>query len=290
MPPKTIQIFLPDGEPSGIRVADLTTRTVLAVAVPRNGLGRFFQRPEATHIATYFLFGGSDDEAKPVAYVGQTEDLKKRFVQHDKDEKKEFWTVAVALISRPHTFTQAHIRWLEWKAIATAKEANRYRLENGNAGYEPFVTEPILADLEEIFETGSLLLEALGYPIFRPLVSKSPASGDPEPQEIWTLKGPKASARGVFTASGFVVLKGSRCRVAMTPSAKGSTFDKRQETMISKQVLVRDGDYYVFAEDYEFKSPSGSAAIVLARHANGWNEWRNAEGRTLDEVKRANGE
>jgi len=243
---------------------------VLALAVPRNGLERFAQRPEVGHIATYFLFGGSDEEAKPVAYIGQTEDLKKRFYQHDKDEKKEFWTVAVALISRTHTFTQAHIRWLEWKSIAEAQEANRYRLENGNAGSEPFVTEPIRADLEEIFETGSLLLEALGFPIFRPLVSSRSEGGNrTDPPDVWTLTGPQASAKGIFSPTGFVVLKGSKCRATMTPSAKGSPFDKRRESMTAEGVLVREVDSLVFTEDYEFKSPSGSAAIVLGRHANG---------------------
>ena len=57
------------------------------------------------------------------------------------------------------SFTPAHIRWIEWNAIAEAKEANRYQLKNGNLSSEPFVTEPILAEVWEIFETGSLLLQ-----------------------------------------------------------------------------------------------------------------------------------
>ena len=41
-----------------------------------------------------------------------------------------------------------------------------------------------------------------------------------------------------------------------------------------------------FARDYLFDSPSGAAAAVLGRTANGWIEWKNAEGRTLSQVKR----
>ena len=47
---KTIQIFLPDGEPRGIRIAEITTRIVQAVQVPRARLDRIMQRPELDHI------------------------------------------------------------------------------------------------------------------------------------------------------------------------------------------------------------------------------------------------
>ncbi|WP_367874779.1 GIY-YIG nuclease family protein [Luteolibacter sp. Populi] len=164
--PKTLQIFLPQGSPSGIRIAELTTRIVQAVACPRTELEALFKRVEIGHIATYFLFGGSDEDSKPEAYIGQTEDLVARLKVHD--AKKEFWHTVVFLISRTHSFTQAHIRWMEWKGIATSSAAKRYNLSNGNAGSEPFVTEAMRADLDEIFETGAILLEALGIRYFVP--------------------------------------------------------------------------------------------------------------------------
>ena len=130
---KTLQIFLPEGTPAGIQIAELTTRIVQAIAVPRTHLKEFFLRPEAQYVGTYFLFGGEDDGSKPLAYVGQTEDLKQRLRQHDAN--KEFWTTAVILVSRTQSFTQAHIRWMEWNAIAKAKEANRYQLESRKGSF-----------------------------------------------------------------------------------------------------------------------------------------------------------
>ncbi len=44
---KTIQIFLPSGDPACLRIAELTTDIVQAIAVPRSGLDLFFARPEA---------------------------------------------------------------------------------------------------------------------------------------------------------------------------------------------------------------------------------------------------
>ena len=36
--PKTLQVFLPEGTPAGIQIAELTTRIVQAVSVPRTHL------------------------------------------------------------------------------------------------------------------------------------------------------------------------------------------------------------------------------------------------------------
>jgi len=281
--PKTLQIFLPEGNPAGIRVAELTTRIVQAVAVPRTRLGEFFERDESKHIGVYFLFGGDDETTKPLAYIGQTEDLKQRLKKHD--STKEFWNLAVIIISRTHSFTQAHIRWLEWHSIRMASEANRYRLDNGNAGSEPFVTEPIRADLEEIFETASLLLESLSFPLFDPLIERH--SPTKQEQDLWYIKAAGVDATATFTADGIVVHKGSKARMKFTQSAQDSFFAKRRERMIQDGILVEQDGSYLFTEDYPFNSPSGAAAIVRARHSNGWIEWKNKAGQTMKEVKRS---
>ena len=278
--PKTLQVFLPEGTPSGIQVAELTTRIVQAISVPRTHLKQFFERDESKYVGTYFLFGGEDDESKPLAYIGQTEDLKQRLRMHD--AKKEFWNRAVILVSRTQSFTQAHIRWLEWHSIAKATEANRYKLENGNAGSEPFVTEAIHAEVEEIFETGSLLLQSLGYPVFEPLIPK----GGGRKEETWHLNRRGAKATATFTDEGIVVHKGALCSENFTKSAEGAPFVKRREKLIADGTIEKTEKGLVFTEDYKFKSPSGAAAIVSGGHANGWIEWKNAEGKTLKEVKR----
>ena len=282
--PKTLQIFLPEGTPKGIQIAELTTRIIQAVSVPRTELQSFFERDkEVNHVGTYFLFGSKDDTTKPIAYIGQTEDLRQRLKQHDAN--KEFWTTAVILISRTHSFTQAHIKWLEWYSIKLAIEANRYRLENGNNGSEPHVTEAIQADLVEVFDTGRLLLQSLGYPILEALVSRS-ETGEFDKTEYWYCKGPDAEATGTITNDGFVVLKGSRCRKEFAPSAKESPFAKKRDQQLAEGVLVGKGRSLEFLEDTIYSSPSSAAAIVLARYVNGWNSWIDKEGKTLDERKR----
>ena len=63
--PKTIQIFLPSGEPTGIRVAEITTRIVQLIEVPRKRLPEFFAMPESAQVAVYYLVARKAIEVEP---------------------------------------------------------------------------------------------------------------------------------------------------------------------------------------------------------------------------------
>ena len=109
--PKTIQIFLPSGDPQGIRVAEITTRIVQVIEVPRVLLNEFLAMPESAQVAVYFLFGGGQD-AEPRVYIGQSGDLRNRLSKHN--QTKDFWERALVLISRTNSLTQTHGLFLEW--------------------------------------------------------------------------------------------------------------------------------------------------------------------------------
>lgn len=274
---KTIQIFLPTGEPRGIRIAEFTIRTVQAVLIPRSELAEAKARPELDQIAVYFLFGGSEESAKPIVYIGQTEDVRERLKAHNSN--KEFWRTVVLGISRTQSFTQAHIRYLEWYCVKKAKEVGRYELDNDQNPGKPFVTEPMEADILDAFDTLSTLLSTLGYPVFERLVKDEAA-------EQFYLKGKDAEAIGELVEDGFVVRAGAIARKEIVPSATDSVTPMRAK-LIDSGVMVEEEDQYRFTQDYLFNTPSGAAAVVLGRTSNGWIDWKNAEGKTLHDVKRA---
>ncbi|MFO0905716.1 MAG: GIY-YIG nuclease family protein [Pirellulales bacterium] len=274
---KTIQIFLPTGEPRGIRVAELMTRIVQAVLIPRSDLAMAKQREELDHVALYFLFGESESSAMPSVYIGQTEDVRKRLDQHD--ARKEFWQTAVVIVSRTDNFTQAHIRYLEWYAIEAARKVNRYHVENEQTPSKPHVTEPMEADILDAFETASVLVATLGYPLFEPIVKTSDV-------ELFYCNGRETKGVGQLVEDGFVVHKESYARIEITPSGRQSVESLRRP-LLEAGVLVEVDGKLRFTQDYLFKSPSSAAAVLLGRTANGWVEWKNAESRTLDESRRA---
>lgn len=279
--PKTIQIFLPDGDPRGIRIAEITTRIVQVIEVPRSLLQDFLKMPESEQVALYFLFGESEDGFEHKVYIGQTGDLRARLTTHNKE--KDFWERALVLISRTNSLTQTHTLFLEWHGIQMARMAGRYTDQNGNKGSKPHTPVPLQADCLEIFDTARTLLATLGYPLFEP-VAKPEASATPD--ELFYCTGSGANGRGMYTEEGFVVLKGSIGRLKNVASLAGTAGERLRERLLSTGAMRAEGDTVVFERDELFRSPSMAGLALMARTCNGWIDWKTKDGRTLDEVKR----
>ena len=285
MTPKTIQIFLPGGDPQGIRIAEITTRIVQVIEVPRSLLPDFLKMPESDQVALYFLFSEEEDGTGRKVYIGQTGDLRARLAKHHKE--KEFWEKALVLISRTNSLTQTHALFLEWYCIQEAKKAGRYAAENGNGGSKPHTPAPLEADCLEIYETGHTLLATLGFPIFSPIAKRvQTAKGD----EIFYCKGSGADGRGIYTEEGFVVLKGSVGRKENVPSIVGTSGERLRDRLIESGVMRVEGDTVIFERDHLFRSPSIAALSLMGRTCNGWLDWKSKDGQTLDALKRQSNE
>jgi hypothetical protein len=280
--PKTIQIFLPGGDPRGLRVAEITTRIVQAIEVPRSLLGDFFKMPESNHVAIYYLIGEDEDGSGPMVYIGQTGDLRKRLAKHNSD--KSFWERALVVVSLTGSLTQTHALFLEWYSLQEMRAAGRYAEDNGNSGSKPHTPAPLESDCLEIFETASILLSTLGYPLFSPLVK---INREEEKNEgVYYCQGSGANGRGIYTSEGFVVLKGSTGRRENVPSIIGTATERTREKLLSSDFVTIEGPTITFEKDHLFPSPSAAAITLMGRSANGWLEWKTSSGRTLDELER----
>lgn len=279
--PQTIQIFLPAGDPRGMRVAEITTRIIRVIEVPRSALSEFLKMPEAQQVGVYYLMGDLSDAGLPRVYIGQSGNVGGRLVNHN--QNKDFWNRAFVVISLTNNMTQTHALFLEWFAINAATKAERYSLENGNSGARPHTPAPLEADCHEIHETAATLLATLGQPIFEPLTNAPTARGE---RELFYCKGSGADGVGEYTTEGFVVLKGSRGRIENVASIQGFSQGRFREKLVTEGILVESNGMYIFSKDYLFSSPSMAALAVMGRSANGWIEWKNANGKTLDELKR----
>lgn len=286
--PQTIQIFLPSGDPQGIRVAEITTRIVRVIEVPRGLLHEFLAMPEAEQVGVYVLFG-EDDEGRARAYIGQTGSLKARLSQHN--ASKTFWSRAVVAVSLTNSLTNTHASYLEWISIQRAQQAGRYALENGNAGARPHTPAPLQADCAEIHATFDTLIATLGHPLFEP-VARPPRGPEPsnpdetravDSAELYYCRRRGAEACGQYTEEGFVVLAGSTGPLDTVPSfIHGS-----RERLLRQGALVTDADRIRFVRDTLFKTPSGAGDCVAGAATNGWIEWKLADGTTLHDRVRA---
>jgi hypothetical protein len=311
---KTIQIFLPDGNARSVRIAQVTSRTVQAVQVPRSKLKAAKARGEIQRVGVYFLFGESEAYARPLAYIGEAENCFDRLVQHSADTSgKAFWTSAVAVTSKTRSFTKAHVKYLEWLCYNEALKAGRYRLENGATPAKPYLPEPSIADLTDNFDTIRVLLSTLGFPVLETTGSTpkaktaSPPAAEMPPQEVLTpttteatpleddapdvedeilvcrqTKG-GADARGRYLPDGLQVLEGSCARLNPVKSLPNYA-RRRREKLLEEGILIPDGDVLRFTRDYVFDTPSGAAVTVLGYTTNGWTAWAGEDGRTLKQM------
>lgn len=305
---KTIQIYLPKGNPRGIRSAEMTTRTVRLIEVPRIYINDFFAMPESNQVGLYFLVSDNEGIGKPLLYIGQTGDLKRRINQHD---NKDFWTRAFVMLSTNNSITQTHALYMEHKAIATAIEVGRYEIKNGNNGNKPHTPDPLKADCEELFHTLDVLLSTLGQPVFEslsinnkntdshkllPIVdTKNSICIETTPTQksliqleptLFYCKTHGTSAKGYYDDDGFVVLSGSLIHKKAIASASSWAINKRDEMLAAKKLIEYDSELYELIENLLCKTPSGASDFVLGSSSNGWNIWKNESGQTLDSVYR----
>ncbi len=199
--PQTIQIFLPDGSPRSVKIAELTNRVIQAIFTPRNKLEFVGKREEIKNVGLYFLFGDSTDSLKPLVYIGEAEDCLSRLKQHNRE--KEFWNYAICITSKINAFTKSHVKFLEHHAIKMAKEVNRFNLQNSTTPSKPFITESMEADLLDSFDTAKVLLSALGYPIFDAVNKTAVRKSD-----LLYINGVGVKAEGDLIDDGFVVFRG----------------------------------------------------------------------------------
>lgn len=111
--PFTIRIFVPDGDPEGVRLIDRMNWTGLGVAFPRTKWNEVRQRPELQRTGVYILRGYVGEDADlPTLYVSQADSVRNRIENHVQD--KDFWDWAIVFVSASGGLNRAHVTWLEY--------------------------------------------------------------------------------------------------------------------------------------------------------------------------------
>lgn len=276
MNPVSIKIFLVHGRPDGLRTAELSNWSGIALAAPRTELKALFEREEMQKPGIYLLTGteSGDDAEQAAIYIGEAENTAKRLHGHS---GKDFWSAVTAFVSKDNNLTKAHVRYLEGKLIEIAEKSSALKVMN-SASSGAHLPEAERAEMDQFLDNVLQLLPILGISNLKTPVSRATSN---ERELSTTIKG--LMATGSRTADGFVVFAGSDAVLVARPSA--TLAKRRRDELVEKGLLVKKEDRFSFVENVEFSSPSMAGRVVHGGSVNGLTCWKNAEGRTLKEIE-----
>ena len=142
--PFSLRIFVPDGDPDGLRLVEKSNWTGVGVVFNRTNYKSAVSRPEFDKTGIYVLVGSFEDSSLPIVYVGEGDPVKDRLNQHCK--KKEFWVWAVFFVSKDNSLNKAYVKHLESRLLKLATTAKQCKLDNNQTSLRPSLSKAETAD------------------------------------------------------------------------------------------------------------------------------------------------
>lgn len=195
--PYSIKVFLPAGDPDGLRIIEKSNWSGAGLVVPRSLFAESRRRRELARTGVYVLFGPPEASGLPRVYVGEGDPIRPRMEQHA--ARKDFWTSCIAFTSKDENLNKAHVQYLEASLIALAAEAKRCVLENGNVPALPSMSEADAADAE-----GFLAEMLLCFPVLGLGVSSNATQAQAQGRALY-LRAKGIEARGFETTEGLSI-------------------------------------------------------------------------------------
>jgi len=269
---KTITTYLINGDPKGTQYVFISNSLCKMFIIPRSNLTILNERQELQKPAFYILLG-EDENTKPKAYIGETENFRERVKAHD--SKKVFWQKALVFVSKDEDITKADVQYLEHRAISEAKQSNTFILdENKQTPKAPNLPEYQKDTMDEFFEDIMFLTAFSGCNIFDIVATKE--------QHIFYTKGRGCNAKGFYNSTGFTVLKGSVLAKDSVPSLH---WKEKRDKLVAEYSSM-ENDRVIMDSDKTFSSPSTAADFCIGSSNNGWLVWKDKDGQTLDSIYR----
>lgn len=271
---KKLETIYYNGQPDGIRSIRRHLSTITTYVIPRPLLSEAKKISAITRPGIYYLINENDENKIVQIYIGQTRNGIARLDDHNRS--KDFWNKAIMFLADNKTFSLDMISGLEEYAILKAHESKRYKVENSvSPKYE--IDEYDLPSIEEVYDEIQFIMATLGYKM-------DDAKQYNDNREIFHTTRNGILAYGVYMGDKFQVLEGSQINLA-----KSATLEKynkqRAELQASGDIVMQNGSN-ILKITLEFNTPSGASDFILGGSTNGWVEWKNTNGKTLDEVFR----
>lgn len=277
---RTIQLFLVDGTPNGLRKATIHGWTGLIFVATDTTFAALTTRPELDRTGIYILAGPDAQAVGGIrAYIGSANSVKERIRQSA--VQRDFWETAIAVTTSDDDLSKGHVEYLEAQLIELAVVANRVSLDNSTAptGLRRRLPEADQANMEQFLANLKIILPVIGLDLLKPQPRAVTQAVTPLAQrtsgeitfEIRHKSGVNAEA--VEEDGEFVVLEGAQA--LKDTNYVLLNYSALKKNLVTQGVLEPTADgMYVFVRPYSFSSPSAAAAVILDRNSNGRTEWK----------------
>ncbi len=271
---KKLEIIYYNGQPDGVRSVRRHLSTITTYVIPRPLLSEAKKISGITRPGIYYLINENDENKIAQIYIGQTRNGVTRLDDHNRS--KDFWNKAIMFLADNKTFSLDMISGLEEYAIIKAHEAKRYKVENSvKPKYE--IDEYDLPSIEEVYDEIQFVMATLGYKM-------NNAKENKEQRDVFHTTRNGVQAQGVYNGDKFEVLEDSE--IDMSRPCPFETLKKQRDTALKNGDIKLVKGKYILTSSIEFATPSGASSFVLGGNTNGWTEWKNKDGKTLDEIYR----
>ena len=271
---KKLEMIYHNGQPDGIRSIRRNLSTMTTYVIPRPLLSEAKNISGINRPGIYYLINEDDGNKIVQLYIGQTRNGIARLDDHNRS--KDFWNKAIMFLAESKTFTLDMISGLEKFAIIKAQESKRYKIEN-NVVPKYELDEYDLAAVEEIYDEIQFIMATQGYKM-------NDAKSTLNESDILHTTRNGITAFGIYDGEKFDVLEGSQINV--DKPAHLQRYNRQRKELLSQQSIINVDGKYILEVTLDFKTPSGASDFVLGGSTNGWVEWKNKDGKTLDELYR----
>lgn len=271
---KTITTYLMDGTLHGPQHVQIGGGNLRLYILPREVAHK---QHDCETSGLYILTGYKEGEM--TSYIGQSTKCKSRMAQHYKNHS--WWNTAYVIVSdKKEELDATTILYLEAKSIDDADStSNSIICENNIKPKIPNLPNYLEPTIKQYYNEAKMLLEFAGCKVFVKAETKEEATH--------FIKAPNkgVEAKGIYDPSTgkVTVLADSIIEPNFAPSYK---YKERRKKHMEEAGCVIKNNMPVTTKNMQFDSPSAAACFVLGRPANGLNEWKDKDGKCLNDLKK----
>ena len=220
------------------------------------------------------------DDRGYCCYVGETDNFKSRMRTHESTDKFCWWSHSIFFWddSSSGAFNSTDDRrWYE-------KQLKEFAERNHPTFTKSVQNKPKPLSGDDVLSEMLALLNVIGFDVKNSSVPDVSHKESMEGEWLTNRRGIVGRMRRISDRK-YEVLPGSDICMNCEPRANEKVRKLRLELQRSGHIVQETTGRWKLKKTVSFTSPSSAAVFVLGGSVNGWDEWKNAEGKKLQTTR-----